>query len=248
MTTTGRKAKKRKPKAQTTTTAATGSTTKNPPTPTTTTTAKPNTLIQFNWQRHWKTKVEPYLQLPLVRASVEMGMWLFDPDWTWADGPHSIGRGDLNGQRVVKNKLSWYQPWGRCHWISFFAYAIGVLNYPDLDWQFLSGHCHTVAVGMLNGQPHVVMDILNFRMMTAAESIAHTRLVPPGVTDPEPERDSWEKAFSAFRETFVPILRKIGADPSLAASTISPLGDSGRCPWRSSAEDLEPDELASSSN
>jgi hypothetical protein len=77
-----------------------------------------NKLIQFNWSRHWKRKVEPYLDQPLVRASVELGMKLYDPEWTWEDGPHAIGRGGWNGQRVVKGKLSWYQPWHRCHWIS----------------------------------------------------------------------------------------------------------------------------------
>src|SRR5262245_12637423 len=89
-------------------------------------------VIQFDWRQHWKERVEPHLGLPLVRRSVEVGMKLYDPAWTWEDGPHAIGRGRCNGQRVVRGKLSWYQPWGRCHWISFCACAIGVLNYPEL--------------------------------------------------------------------------------------------------------------------
>jgi hypothetical protein len=117
-------------------------------------------VTQFNWSRHWKRRVEPYLGLPLVRASVAMGMRHLDPTWTWHDGPHAVGRGRLNGQRVVRDKLSWYQPWGCCHWISFFACAIGVLNYPKLDWHFLTGPCHTVPVGRRDGEPRVVMDIL----------------------------------------------------------------------------------------
>lgn len=160
-------------------------------------------MIQFNWSRHWKKKVEPYLGLLLVRHSVEMGMKLFDPKWTWHDGPHAIGRGWLNGQRVVKNKLSWYQPWGRCHWISFFACAIGVLNYPELDWQFISGKCHTVPVGSRGGEYRVVMDILNFKQMTAERSIAHASI-------PDCDREpNWERAFALYLETVVPALRKL---------------------------------------
>src|SRR5471032_2360603 len=104
-----------------------------------------------------------------------MGMTLYEENWTWEDGPHAVGRGRWNGQRVIKNKLSWYQPWGRCHWISFFGCAIGVLNHPELDWHFISGHCHTVPVGSRNGEDRVVMDILNFSGMTAEESITHAR-------------------------------------------------------------------------
>ena len=111
-----------------------------------TSTPRSGKIVQFDWSRHWKKRVEPYLDLPLARAAIEMGMKLYDPNWTWEDSPHAIGRGALNGQRGVKGKLSWYQPWGRCHWIAFFACAIGVLNSPDLDWEFVSGDRHTVAV------------------------------------------------------------------------------------------------------
>jgi hypothetical protein len=159
-------------------------------------------IVQFDWSRHWMKKVEPYLDLPLVRLSVEMGMRLHDRNWSWEDGPHSIGRGSLNGQRVIKNKLSWYQPWGRCHWISFFACAIGVLNYPELDWQFLSGKCHTIPVGSRGGEYRVVMDILNFKQMTAEASIAHASIA-------DHDRDpNWERVFALYLENIVPALRK----------------------------------------
>src|SRR5437764_14764743 len=64
-----------------------------------------NKITQFNWSRHWKKKVEPHLEIPLVRASVEIWMRDLDPTWTWEDGPHAVGRGRWNGQRVTKNKL-----------------------------------------------------------------------------------------------------------------------------------------------
>ncbi len=167
----------------------------------------PNEIIQFDWSRNWRKRVEPYLDIPLVRGSVEMGMKTFDPKWTWDDGPHAIGRGSLNGQRVRENKLSWYQPWGRCHWISFFACAIGVLNYPIFDWHFLSGHCHTVVVGSWNGEHRVVMDILNFKSMTADESIALATFVPPN--RPEIDNEGWYDLFAAYIENFVPALRQL---------------------------------------
>ena len=163
-------------------------------------------MTQFNWSRHWKNKVEPHLNNPLVRASVELHIKDLDPTWTWEYGPHAVGRGRMNGQRVTKNKLSWYQPWGRCHWISFFACAIGVLNHPKFDWHFISGHCHTVPVGSWNGEHKVVMDILNFRSMTAEESIAHARLVPPGVA--ERDGSGWEEMFVFYIENVVPRLRE----------------------------------------
>jgi len=164
-------------------------------------------IVQFDWSRHWKTKVEPHLDKPLVRYSVEMGMKLLEETWTWGDGPHAVGRGRWNGQRVTRNKLSWYQPWGRCHWISFFACAIGVLNYPELDWHFISGHCHTVPVGSWNGEHRVVMDILNFKMMTAEESIAHAQRIPPNT--PELEGSGWQKLFGIYIEKAVPKLREL---------------------------------------
>jgi hypothetical protein len=163
-------------------------------------------IIQFDWSRHWKRKVEPHLDIPLVRASVEIGMEDYDPAWSWEDGPHAIGRGWLNGQRVVKNKLSWYQPWGRCHWISFFACAIGVLNYPELDWDFITGHCHTVPVGSRRGEHRVVMDILNFKRMTAEESIAFAHFVPPNPR--ESDMEGWPEAFANYIQNVVPKLRK----------------------------------------
>lgn len=51
--------------------------------------------------------------------------------------------------------------------------AIGVLNYPELDWQFVSGDRHSVPVGYdANGNPRVVMDILLFAFHDAEKSIA----------------------------------------------------------------------------
>jgi hypothetical protein len=164
-------------------------------------------LVQFDWSRQWKRRVKPHLGEPLVRASVEMGMTHLEPTWTWQDGPHAVGRGRLNKQRVTRDKLSWYQPWGRCHWISFFACAIGVINYPELDWEFVSGDCHTVPVGSQNGEHRVVMDILNFKRMSAVESIAHAQYTPQGAHGPDGL--GWAAIFAHYVETVVPRLREL---------------------------------------
>jgi hypothetical protein len=164
-------------------------------------------IIQFDWSRWWKRKVEPYLGIRLVRKSVELGMKLYDPAWVWKDGPHAIGRGVWNGQRVVKDKLSWYQPWGRCHWISFFACAIGVLNYPELEWDFVSGPCHTIAAGSSGMVHRVVMDILNYKSMTADKSISFAQHVPPGRSASE-DLDK-QLLFVGYVNSFVPRLRAL---------------------------------------
>jgi hypothetical protein len=175
-------------------------------------------IIQFNWRRHWKKKVEPYLEQPLVRGSVEMGMKLCDPKWKWEYGPHSIGKGHLFNQRVVRGKLSWYQPLCRCHWISFFSCAIGVLNYPELDWQFISGDYHTVPVGSWNGQYRVVMDILRFREETAEEAIAFAQRIDP---DYEYEDDIFPGLFSFYIQEIVPRLRELAQGGQASPSTDS---------------------------
>src|SRR5437667_12488810 len=51
--------------------------------------------------------------------------------------------------------------------------AIGILNYPELDWKLVTGEEHTVPVGFGPcGEPIVVMDILCFRELSADQSIA----------------------------------------------------------------------------
>ena len=149
--------------------------------------------VQFNWRRHWKKKVEPYLTNKAVRFSLDLGMKLYDPNWQSGDGPHLIGA--IGCGRVVEGKLSWYQPIGRCHWIAFFSMAIGALNYPDLKWKFVSGDFHTVPVGYdANGSPRVVMDILLFDSMTGEESIAFAE------KRRSQESEGWEFGFRYFEE------------------------------------------------
>lgn len=129
---------------------------------------------QFDWRRHWKKKVEPFLQHELVQRSLDLGMLFYDSAWKRGDAPCHYGR--LEGRRVVPGKLSSYRPWGRCHYIAYFSMSIGAMNYPDLDWRLLIGDLHTVPVGFdAKRQPMLVMDILLFDRMTATESIDLTQ-------------------------------------------------------------------------
>lgn len=137
--------------------------------------------VQFNWRRHWKKKVEPHLRLPIVQGALDLGMKLLHPGWKSGDPPHALG-GWVPIKRIVKGKLSWYQPVGRCHWIVFFSYVIGLLNYPGLRWDIATGDRHTVAVGYdADNDPEVVMDILLFDDITAEESLRRTTLMIEGI-------------------------------------------------------------------
>jgi hypothetical protein len=169
--------------------------------------AKINKPVQFNWRRHWSKKVAPYLNEELVQTCLDLGMILRDPNWQRGDAPCEIGA--IGFTRVVKGKLSWYQPLNRCHYIAFFAIAIGVLNYPDLDWKFVSGDVHTVPVGYdSQGNPRVVMDILLFGHFTAEESIAHTQKVIKKLKPSEKVRKGWEAGQEKFVTVIVPLLRQ----------------------------------------
>jgi hypothetical protein len=133
-------------------------------------------------------------------------MTLCDPDWQPGWAPYQFGR--CNTRRAVPGKLSWYQPVGRCHYIAFFSMAIGVLNYPDLDWRFVSGTQHTVPVGYgPDGRPRVVMDILLFGRRTADESIQLAQQIT--VDTPEVRRTElmWETFYDYFVVNLVPVLK-----------------------------------------
>jgi hypothetical protein len=159
---------------------------------------------QFNWQRHWSKKVAPHLDNELVQASLDLGMKMLNPHWQRGDPPYLLGAIPLDRTRVVTGKLSWYQVCNRCHWIAFFSMAIGVLNYPHLDWRFVSGDLHTVPVGYgPDREPKVVMDILLFGRMTAEESIAHAKRK----LDMAPEVKGWAECFHLFVNKMVPLLR-----------------------------------------
>lgn len=159
-------------------------------------------VMQFNWRRHWSSKVAPHLQKELVQASLDLGMKLLDANWKRGDPPFLLGA--IGANRIVKGKLSWYQPLNRCHWIAFFAMAIGVLNYPELDWRFLSGDLHTVPIGYgPKGEAKIVMDILLFDGMTAEESVA---LATRKMHD-APQAKGWNEAFQLFAAQIVPLIR-----------------------------------------
>ena len=146
----------------------------------------------------------PHLHKELVQGSLDLGMRLLDPHWRRGDPPYLLGREPW--RRATPGKLSWYRPWGCCHWIAFFSMAIGVLNYPRLDWRFVSGDLHTVPVGYgPDGKPAVVMDILLFEGMTAEQSLALATQKVNGA----PAAGGWDQGFQMFTSTLVPALRAL---------------------------------------
>jgi hypothetical protein len=164
-------------------------------------------VVQFNWRRHWPKKVAPHLDKELVQASLDLGMTLLDPHWRRGDPPYLLGREP--GCRANPGKLSWYQPCGCCHWIAFFSMAVGVLNYPCLDWRFVTGDLHTVPVGYgPDGKPAVVMDILLFEGMSAEQSLALATEKVNGA----PAAEGWEEGFKVFTRTMIPALRAVAGN------------------------------------
>ena len=160
-----------------------------------------NDIIQFDWAADWKGKVKPHLKKEIVQICLDAGMRLLSPEWKRGDAPYLLG-GTIDGKRARKGTLRWYQPFQRCHWISFFSMAIGVINYPDLEWKFVSGDLHTVPVGYeKDGSPRVVMDILLFNSITAEQSIACAtkREGAPSCV--------WDEIFKFLEEFLIPIIR-----------------------------------------
>ena len=133
---------------------------------------------RFDFARHWRQKIVPLLDDPDVLRCLTLGLKLHDIDYEEGDPPWHLGRGSLNGQRAKQGCLSWYQPWGRCHHIAPFCWAMGKKLYPELEWGFISGKFHTVVIGYLDDwkEPEWVMDILLFREQTVQESLELAKL------------------------------------------------------------------------
>ena len=130
-------------------------------------------MRRFDFGRRWRKQIAPCLNDRAVVGALTLGMKLLSPQYEEGDPPCRFGRGSLNGQCPREGFLSWYQPWGRCHHIAPFCWAIGRKLYPNLNWGFISGEYHTVVVGYSSDwqEPAWLMDILLFREKTAAESL-----------------------------------------------------------------------------
>jgi hypothetical protein len=128
-------------------------------------------MKQINFSRQW-WRIEPWLNERDVALALEFGLAIQNPNYHRGDPPWLEGRGPIDGQRARPGKLSWYQPWGRCHAIAPFGWAVSKRLHPELTWGFLTSERHTVAVG-LNADDEIkcVADILLFKMFTAIQSI-----------------------------------------------------------------------------
>jgi hypothetical protein len=183
-------------------------------------------IIQFNWRRHWSKKVAPYLNEELVQFSLDAGMMTYDPDWKRGDAPYVVGAIGFN--RIVKGKLSWYQPLNRCHHIAFFSMAIGVLNYPELDWRFVTGERHTVPVGYdAENNPRVVMDTLVFELHDAEKSIALAQEDFPKLKPSAEAKYQWDKVIDFFLTRGVPPLKKRAKELRASEASIVASVDDG---------------------
>ncbi len=129
--------------------------------------------IQFDFEKEWEKKDVPLLSDPFVRRALNYGMAMSGEKLTPDKGPWEYGK--LRGSVPSNDKcLEWYQPWGLCHSIATFCWAIGKRLYPELKWGFISSHAHSIAVGYSDSEdePEVIMDILMFDKLTAEGSIA----------------------------------------------------------------------------
>jgi hypothetical protein len=130
-------------------------------------------MRQFDFARNWRRRIAPVLDRPAVVTALHLGMGLLDLRYRPGDPPWLLGRGPENGQRAREGCLSWYQPWGRCHHIAPFSWAVGRELFPDLRWGFVSGDRHTVVVGYRDEweRPERVLDILLFRTLAGGQSL-----------------------------------------------------------------------------
>lgn len=184
----------------------------------------------FDFSRNWKRRVAPLLDDQDVVKALTFGLKLYDKTYHEGDPPWQCGRGPLNGQIARQGCLSWYQPWGRCHYIAPFCWALGKRLFPEREWGFITSDCHTVVIGWADKweEPEWVMDILLFKEKTAEESLvfakAHgwkfyrslARYATSFFTDPE-------HAFEVFHHLDVPWQR---VPNSLQGAEV----ESTRCP------------------
>ena len=134
-------------------------------------------MRQLNFSRLWP-RITPWLNLPDVQDALMFGLFCDNPKYRPGDPPWLEGRGPINGQRARPGKLSWFQPWGRCHSIAPFAWAVSQKLHPDLRWGFLSSEWHTVAVGLDGGEIKIVADILLFKQKSAEQSVEFVKQQP----------------------------------------------------------------------
>ena len=142
--------------------------------------------IQFNFKTNWNSLIKPMLYDNDLQDAIDEGVKQFAINetgshdgikWNSGDAPYELGRGPLNNQVAIEGELSWYQPWGNCHWIAPFTKRIGERLYPYLHWDILYGDIHTVSIGRNNetGSIMVVMDINYFSKYDVLDSINMVR-------------------------------------------------------------------------
>jgi len=165
-------------------------------------------ILQFDWRLNWTNKVAPHLEDLFVRMTLEDGMQMLSR-WQRGEPPYDC-------YQAPKGSILWYQPRAHFHFVTFFSMTIGALNYPKLDWRFLSGDRHAVPVGYgADGMPRIVMDILLFDSLTAEESIAATAKKDKWVLSRRRWRKHRERDHAAFVRHMLPLFREAAVDQRL---------------------------------
>lgn len=102
---------------------------------------------QFDFGQNWESMIVPHLKDRHVVTTLTLGMKIYDLNYTEGESPWLYGIGNFLGQQAVEGDLSWYQPFGLCHCIAPFCWALGQKLYPKLRWGFVSSDSHSVVVG-----------------------------------------------------------------------------------------------------
>lgn len=139
--------------------------------------------IQFNFARHWKRLVRPHLDDVVVQAELDKEMRRYCDmmnyqyhngrqflKWRHGDCPSCLCSSDYYCDNPIggRKSLSYYRPFGLCHWMAPFVQALARRIYPNDEWLVITGRLHSVVA---NRERTIVFDILLFDEYTARKSL-----------------------------------------------------------------------------
>jgi len=136
---------------------------------------------QLEFGAKWPHIRQTILQCPDVQAALFFGMWHQHNEYLWNHPPYRLGIIRQDRPEPKPHELSWYQPFGKCHSIVPFAWAIDRHLYQLLDWAFMTSDRHSIAIGSTGDEMAMVADILCFDIQSAEESIRYTEELPYSV-------------------------------------------------------------------
>jgi hypothetical protein len=141
------------------------------------------TPTQFDFARHWKRLVRPHLDDVVVQSELDKSMQRYCDmmnyehhngravlKWKHGDCPSHFCCTDYYCEHPIggRKSLSYYRPYGLCHWMAPFVHALVRRIYPKDEWLVINGRLHSVVA---NRERTVVFDILLFDEYTARKSL-----------------------------------------------------------------------------